>query len=406
MKKTKKTSIISKRFRAVVSAFAAFTVAAAMLPMTAAADTLSFGDVDGDGAVDSSDALLVMRTSVGLETLTDDQFDRGDVNSDGLIDTTDALFILQMATGMQAVRREEAGTSAQLSATVITSSEMTEEEKLAAQTAAFEKKVSELCGAVREQNGLSAVEYDPELAEIADIRTEDMLLHDNSHYRPNGRIFSTLAVEKGYICLSIRENIAEGYATPEEVFDAWMNSDGHRKNILTEGINKVGASCRIITKENGAREIYWNLTLARVPVEIGSEEYIKAELLHKINAERNNRGLDPLAYDYDVAQIAKTRANESTVKFDAWTRPDGSAWDNAVYDAMPDFYGLCGNGIIKGKKNETVEAVYNSFITEMGCEPSFFSADKDYTTIGIAHVFKDGDCDAQYWAFVVLTDNM
>ena len=402
----KKNINISKKFRGVVSAFAAFTVAAAMLPMSAYADVPAFGDIDGDGAVDSSDALLVMRASVGLAELTPEQKAMADVNGDGFIDTTDALFILQTAAGLHPTIEGEAVTGLQLSTTTTEQGGMNDEERIAAQQSAFEKKAAELCNAQRTKSGLNAAEYDPELGKIADIRTEDMLVNGCSHYRPNGKKFSTLAIEKGYIFLAIRENIAEGCSTPEEVFDAWMNSDGHRHNILAEGINKIGVSCRIITRDNGAKEIYWDLTLARVPEEIGSEEYLKAEVLQKINAERNQRGLEPLTYDYDVAQIAKTRANESTVKFDAWTRPDGSSWDNAVYDAMPDFYGYCGNGIIRGKKNENANAVYESFVNDMGGEPSFFSTSRDYTTIGIARVYKEGDSDAHYWAFVVLTDNM
>ena len=38
------------------------------------------------------------------------------------------------------------------------------------------------------------------------------------------------------------ENIAKGQRTPEEVMNAWMNSDGHRKNILNASYTTIGVA--------------------------------------------------------------------------------------------------------------------------------------------------------------------
>lgn len=59
------------------------------------------GDVNGDGAVDSSDALLLLRASMGLAELDEAQLSAGDVNGDGAADTTDALLILRLTLGLE-----------------------------------------------------------------------------------------------------------------------------------------------------------------------------------------------------------------------------------------------------------------------------------------------------------------
>ena len=53
------------------------------------------GDVNGDGYIDAADALLCLRASVGLITLTPEQEAAADVNHDGLIDAGDAILILR-----------------------------------------------------------------------------------------------------------------------------------------------------------------------------------------------------------------------------------------------------------------------------------------------------------------------
>lgn len=62
---------------------------------------LMMGDVNGDGTVDSTDALLLLRWTMELAELDEQQLSRGDVNGDGIADSSDALLILRMALGLQ-----------------------------------------------------------------------------------------------------------------------------------------------------------------------------------------------------------------------------------------------------------------------------------------------------------------
>ena len=60
----------------------------------------AFGDVNSDGAVDSADALLILRSSVGLATFDDEQSTLGDVNGDGKVDSADALSVLRYSVNL------------------------------------------------------------------------------------------------------------------------------------------------------------------------------------------------------------------------------------------------------------------------------------------------------------------
>lgn len=90
----------------------------------------------------------------------------------------------------------------------------------------------------------SAVGLDPltgfaPLQEVAGIRAKE-LVETFSHTRPDGSDCFSTYDEVGVDYFSAGENIAAGYYSPEAVMNGWMNSDGHRENILDESYTSVG----------------------------------------------------------------------------------------------------------------------------------------------------------------------
>ncbi len=65
-----------------------------------------------------------------------------------------------------------------------------------------------------------------------------------SHTRPSGQDPFSVLDEQNYFYTSAAENIAQGQKSPEHVLDSWMNSSGHRKNILTANLRFMGAGYR------------------------------------------------------------------------------------------------------------------------------------------------------------------
>lgn len=80
--------------------------------------------------------------------------------------------------------------------------------------------------------GLSKLTYRSDLQQAADIRAGE-IVKTFSHTRPNGTDFSTVFTEIGVTNYkNLGENIASGYDSPEAVMNGWMNSEGHKANIL------------------------------------------------------------------------------------------------------------------------------------------------------------------------------
>lgn len=92
-------------------------------------------------------------------------------------------------------------------------------------------QVLSLVNSERAKYGLDAVTYDTLLSSAANIRAVE-IKSLFSHTRPDGRSCFTALDEVGYSYRKAGENIAYGQRSAEEVMNAWMNSEGHRANIL------------------------------------------------------------------------------------------------------------------------------------------------------------------------------
>ncbi len=99
----------------------------------------------------------------------------------------------------------------------------------------------DLTNAQRRQNGLSPLSADAKLNSVAQAKSVDMQQNNYfSHASPTyGSPFDMMR-DQGVAYQSAGENIAKGQRTPQEVVQAWMNSEGHRKNILSSKFTHIG----------------------------------------------------------------------------------------------------------------------------------------------------------------------
>lgn len=100
-------------------------------------------------------------------------------------------------------------------------------------------QVLALVNAQRARAGLGSLSLDPEASKAAGVRAREIQI-SFSHTRPDGRDFSTALSEAGASFRASGENIAYGQRSAEQVMDVWMNSAGHRANILSPGYSRIG----------------------------------------------------------------------------------------------------------------------------------------------------------------------
>lgn len=116
----------------------------------------------------------------------------------------------------------------------------------------YAKQVATLVNEERAKVGLAPLTLDVTISKAATTRSKEIQT-SFSHTRPNGSSFSTVLKENGISYKGSGENIAWGQKTPKEVMKAWMNSDGHRANILNKNYTKIGVGY----VQNSAGTAYW-----------------------------------------------------------------------------------------------------------------------------------------------------
>lgn len=100
-------------------------------------------------------------------------------------------------------------------------------------------QVVKLVNEERAKAGLSELTLDMDITAAANVRAVE-IKQSFSHTRPDGSSFSTALKEQGVSYRGSGENIAWGQKSPEQVMNAWMNSDGHRANILNSNYKNIG----------------------------------------------------------------------------------------------------------------------------------------------------------------------
>ena len=104
---------------------------------------------------------------------------------------------------------------------------------------AEEWEVLRIVNVERMNEGLQPLTMFAEMQTATDIRAQE-IIQSFSHTRPDGTSCFTVFDEVGVDWSSVGENIAAGQPDPASVMDAWMNSPGHRANILNAGFKHIG----------------------------------------------------------------------------------------------------------------------------------------------------------------------
>ena len=122
------------------------------------------------------------------------------------------------------------------------------------------QQVVDLTNAQRAAAGLPAVTVHGALNLAAQAHSDDQAARDRmSHTGSDGSNPGQRIAATGYVARAWGENVAAGYPDAASVMDGWMNSPGHRANILNGNVTEIGIG--VATSARGT--LYWTMELAR-----------------------------------------------------------------------------------------------------------------------------------------------
>ncbi|MDP4085575.1 MAG: SafA/ExsA family spore coat assembly protein [Bacillota bacterium] len=122
-------------------------------------------------------------------------------------------------------------------------------------TKSIENQVIQLTNQQRAKYGLKALSPNWELSRVArykamDMRDKNYFSHTSPTYGDPFTMMKNFGISYRYA----GENIAAGQATAQEVVNAWMNSPGHRANILSTNYTQIGVGFA----QGGSQRYYWS----------------------------------------------------------------------------------------------------------------------------------------------------
>lgn len=204
-------------------------------------------DINLDGKFDVQDVTYLQLGISGKNQFTDTQKEIADYNSDGKIDVQDVTKAQMLISEVTVPVKPNPTTNPDPEPDP-------EPEPTTSYNREFADRVIELVNIERAKEGLKPLKKDDTLTGLSDIRAKETVTLFE-HKRPNGTKWSTILKGNNVSYTNAGENIASGYSTPEDVVNAWMNSEGHRANIMSKTYEKIGVSCYI--DNNSKDKYYW-----------------------------------------------------------------------------------------------------------------------------------------------------
>ena len=126
------------------------------------------------------------------------------------------------------------------------------------------------------------------------------------HADPQGKQVDDRIAAAGYLAQMSAENIARGQPDPATVVEGWLNSPGHRANIMNGALREIGAGYAVTTTPPYYH--YWTHVFATPDASIGRDRNsYPALVLAQINQVRQRAGVSPLAMNATLENVARTQ---------------------------------------------------------------------------------------------------
>ena len=197
----------------------------------------SLGDIDGDGKISVNDVTDIQKYIVQLKPFTDEQMKFADVDKNGKIDVYDVTLLQKVIVKMVSITENNSSNNSENQ----NQNNSATDDKNESSVSEYEKRVVELVNEIRVENGLSPLTLNSDLSNVARLKSQDMKDKNYfDHISPTYGSPFDMMTQFGISYISAGENLANGYATPEDVVNGWMNSPGHRANILDTSFTQIG----------------------------------------------------------------------------------------------------------------------------------------------------------------------
>jgi uncharacterized protein YkwD len=120
----------------------------------------------------------------------------------------------------------------------------------------FQAQLLQMLNAERQKIGAPPLRISSQLAQAAQRHADDMAKNNFlSHEGSDGSTMESRIQETGYAFSAIAENVAGGQPTPESVIQTWLNSSGHRRNMLNPEYTEIGIG--YATNSSSQYTHYW-----------------------------------------------------------------------------------------------------------------------------------------------------
>lgn len=232
----------------------------------------------------------------------------------------------------------------------------------------------------REKQGVGALSFDTELAELAMQRAAECSLYF-SHTRPNGTdCFSISGKVAG-------ENILYGAGSAQDAFEMWMNSQGHRENMMDAGYKSIGIACFKQGETSYWVQLFGTAQRSSVNGKADKKAVYSVEIAENLSKIELRSDLDEMYYrpgnsfyinarvtNKEASRISKILANSFT-----WSSSNSSI--ASVTSAGKVTVKKAGTVTITAKPKNGTAAGYSMVLNCLKANPRAFSAKLKYASV-------------------------
>jgi uncharacterized protein YkwD len=240
----------------------------------------------------------------------------------------------------------------------------------------------------RAREDLGPLKPNSKLMEAARLHARDMAEHEKlSHEGSDGSTPAERVKRQGYHYVSTGENVAEGQESVADVMKSWMNSPGHRRNVLGD-FNEIGAS----RAKDAEGRFYWVVDFGRAIPRLDPKKAVQA-VIEQINQKRSEAG-KPALKEVPALSEAAQAAAQGMARKDTIRGPGGGS---TAFDM------LRREGYASGEIRQSMASGYadpESFVKSLtGSKDRDDMVFGDHTDVGVGYArAEDG---TPYWVVLL-----